>query len=323
MPKLKKKMKHFSKPKRALAGILKGAFGSVLANVLGFGLLIFINSGTRIPLDRMLLLEYLLFVAYALVAGVLISCGHTYFNKRFPINKTLSRRLTYEYLFMMGITLTCFLLIFVLPMRPLVGNIVSEQVLIIRLRQLYIFVVVLHSLVFFLQIGYILNGRLQKAEYDTQRLKKESMQEQFEALKNKVNPHFLFNSLNALSSLIYSDKDLAVRFVDELSSVYRYVLDHQDRELVKLRQELHFIGSYVFLLQTRYRASINILLAFTGEVEERYLPPLTLQLLIENAIRHNILSRDSPLSIEIRNEGGEYLYVKNSLQKKEIPETKD
>lgn len=134
---------------------------------------------------------------------------------------------------------------------------------------------------------------------EAERFKKESIRAQLESLKTQVNPHFLFNSLNTLSGLIDHDKDLSKEFVDDLSTVYRYVLQHKDEEIVCIETELDFIHSYSQLLKKRHGDRI----AFHFNVDKSDwscgIPPMTLQLLVENAAKHNIASRKKPLKIEV------------------------
>jgi Histidine kinase len=151
---------------------------------------------------------------------------------------------------------------------------------------------------------------------EAEQLKKANLQTQFESLKNQVNPHFLFNTINTLSSLIHEDKQRAGQFIDEMSNVYRYLLRNNEEELVSLSTELKFIQSYYHLLKTRYGNGIEMKLNIEGNPGNYLLPPLTLQLLVENAVKHNNVLKESPLVIEINNRDDGWLVVKNNLQKK-------
>jgi sensor histidine kinase YesM len=151
---------------------------------------------------------------------------------------------------------------------------------------------------------------------ETEKLKKANLQSQLEGLKQQVNPHFLFNSLNSLSSLIDEDPDRAEAFIDELSSVYRYLLQSNMAELTTLATELAFIRSYFHLQQTRYGSGLNLTINVDENCLDDQLPPLTLQLLVENAIKHNIVGADQPLHIEIRTDLTGRLVVSNNLQRK-------
>lgn len=141
------------------------------------------------------------------------------------------------------------------------------------------------------------------------------MQSQLESLKTQINPHFLFNNLNSLSSLITTDSEQAERFLDELSSVYRYLLQQNNRDLCPLTDEIQFIEAYFHLLKTRFGDGIFL----EADVDDTYLtyqiPPLTLQVLFENVIKHNVISLDNPLIIRLYTRNGR-LYVENNLQRK-------
>lgn len=154
------------------------------------------------------------------------------------------------------------------------------------------------------------------AMLETEQLKKNYLQSQLEGLKSQVNPHFLFNSLNSLSALIYTNPEKASDFVDEMSKVYRYLLRSNERWLIPLDAEIKFTHSFFHMLKTRYEEGIEL----TVGIEERYLeyllPPLTLQMLLENAVKHNVISRGMPLKIEIFTASPNALVVRNNIQKK-------
>jgi sensor histidine kinase YesM len=161
--------------------------------------------------------------------------------------------------------------------------------------------------------SFLLNWR--QAAIDSEKLQKEGMAAKYESLKNQVNPHFLFNSLNALTNLVYEDQDKAAKFIKQLSQVYRYVLDTRDKEVVTLEEESSFLNSYLFLQQIRFGDKLRLSIAI-DDVKTK-LPPLVLQMLIENAIKHNVISEDNPLSIRVYADG-EYLVVENNLQRKQV-----
>ena len=154
--------------------------------------------------------------------------------------------------------------------------------------------------------------------HEAERLKKENLQSQLDSLKAQINPHFLFNSLSTLSSLVAEDPKQAERFIEELASVYRYLLQTNDQSLTTLSDELGFIQAYFHLLQMRFGRSVELDIA----VDERYydflLPPLTLQLLVENAVKHNMALPHRPLLIKIYTDEALNLFVLNNLQKKTI-----
>lgn len=158
--------------------------------------------------------------------------------------------------------------------------------------------------------GFLLAWR--QASIDLERLRTEQVFTQFQSLKNQVNPHFLFNTLNALSSLVYEDQDKAVEFIKKLSEVYRYVLDKNDDEVVPIKDEVEFLKNFVFLQKIRF--SENLIFQLKGK-GEGYLPPLALQLLVENAIKHNVISENHPLTIQV-DIGEEFCSVRNNRKEK-------
>lgn len=148
-----------------------------------------------------------------------------------------------------------------------------------------------------------------------ERLEKEKALVQFDNLKNQLNPHFLFNAMTSLNSLIFENQTLASEFLQQLSKVYRYVLQNKDRNFVSLQTELDFIQNYVLLLQTRFESALSVNFDIRDDARQRAIVPVTLQILIENAIKHNIVDRKSPLTIDITNIGN-YLVISNNLQNK-------
>ncbi len=170
------------------------------------------------------------------------------------------------------------------------------------------------SLVF--HVIYI-NKKLQENKVKEQKIIAGNASAQFESLKNQIDPHFLFNSLNVLSSLIEENPDNAQRFTTSLSKIYRYVLDQKDKELVLLQEELDFAKTYMKLLMMRFENSLTYSLPKLPVDSEAKVVPLSLQLLLENTIKHNIVSDKQPLHISIEVEG-DYLSVSNNLQKKEV-----
>ena len=142
------------------------------------------------------------------------------------------------------------------------------------------------------------------------------MRYHYETLKNQLNPHFLFNSLNTLSSIIYHDVQQADKFIFKLSSVYRYILDQHESKLVSLDNELTFVRDFFFLQQLRDGDRIH--LEIEVDQPSRYqILPVSLQLLVENALKHNMATTEKPLNIKISMSGNQYLMVKNNRQPKQ------
>jgi len=149
-----------------------------------------------------------------------------------------------------------------------------------------------------------------------EKLKVEMLAYKYESLRNQINPHFLFNSLNVLSDLVYDDQAMAVKFIQQMSDLFRYVLDSREKELVPLKDELEFIHSFTFLLKTRFEDKLKIEIDVKASSDD-YIVPMTLQLLIENAVKHNEVSEAFPLTVSVR-KIADCLEVENNLQLKTV-----
>ena len=160
------------------------------------------------------------------------------------------------------------------------------------------------------------NSKFRNTMIEAERLKTISVEAQFEALRNQINPHFLFNSLNVLSEVVHQDADVASDFIKQLANVYRYLLYNQENKTVSLATEMDFIDAFVFLLKIRFDEQVVVNNdTATADREAFQLPPASVQLLVENAIKHNVTSRKRPLHIDIFIED-DYLVVQNVLQRK-------
>jgi two-component system LytT family sensor kinase len=151
--------------------------------------------------------------------------------------------------------------------------------------------------------------------HENELLQKLNLESEFDSLKNQVNPHFLFNSLNSLSSLIHENPRDAEIFLDKLSKVYRYILNNNRQNMIDLSTELRFLESYHHLLKTRYNNGLNLEIDI-DESKNYFLPPLTLQLLLENAVKHNVILKEKPLNVKVCHDGPHRIMVINNLQKK-------
>jgi two-component system, LytTR family, sensor kinase len=147
-------------------------------------------------------------------------------------------------------------------------------------------------------------------------IEKMQLRQEFDNLKEKVNPHFLFNSFNTLSSLISEDKQQAEKFLDELSKVYRYLLRNNESGMSTVDQETRFIRSYARLLETRYGDGFKMEIRIDNACKEKEIPSLTLQLLVENAVKHNIINKNHPVRVVIYSTADGYLVIENNLNKK-------
>lgn len=179
------------------------------------------------------------------------------------------------------------------------------------------FLGILTGLVFVQMVANSLTiARLTQKWIDTQdemaEIKQEKLNMDYNSLQDQLNPHFLFNNLSVLKSLITYDQDAALDFTENFTDVYRYVLQSKDKRLVKLSEELEFVDSYIGLHKERLGDGIEVKSVIDKNALDKDIAPLTMQLLIENAIKHNVTSRETPLQIEINTEDG-YVMVANTL----------
>jgi two-component system LytT family sensor kinase len=162
-------------------------------------------------------------------------------------------------------------------------------------------------------------------EYKTKLLEAEELKRmttlaELQLVKSQINPHFLFNNLNVLSALVMKNNSEANRFIEEFSKVFRYILNNHDKELVDVRTELNYIKPYIFLLQKRFAEGLHIEVNIPEEKERFYIIPASLQMLIENAIKHNVVSKSRPLYIDVHVNGNNTIIVSNNLQPRETVE---
>lgn len=165
------------------------------------------------------------------------------------------------------------------------------------------------------------NQQLQELRLNAEQLKREATQAQLVALKNQVNPHFLFNSLSILSALVEIDAKLSVQFIDRLAKAFRYVLEQRESDKVSLATELKFLDAYKFLLNIRFDGKVKVQQTVNAEQAGQVsIAPLTLQLLLENAVKHNQMSEEQPLTVSIYVEGDQ-LIISNPLQLRTNPQS--
>ncbi len=161
-------------------------------------------------------------------------------------------------------------------------------------------------------------SQLKKAQAETENFKKITYQAKLQAIRNQINPHFLFNNLNVLSALITKDTETSIEFVRQFAKVYRYVLKSNEKEIIELATELDFIESYTYLLKKRFGTGLKISVKVDESLRHRYIVPMALQMLIENAIKHNVISSQNPLYIDIFNTDDEKLIIQNNLQVRRV-----
>jgi two-component system LytT family sensor kinase len=238
-----------------------------------------------------------------------------YFRKKFPAFHDVKKRLFYQ-----SVVVLTYTAVMAVPLKRTDGFFTpSFSDVIVHPSYLKSFVACMFATVAITAIyeaAYFIH-RWKLSIADTEKLKQQNTQSQLEALRNQINPHFLFNSLNTLASLIPEDPKNAIEFVHKLSHVYRSVLDLKEKTIVTLEEELAYLDNYIYLLKTRFGENIQFDIDIHHACRTCYLVPLSLQMLLENAIKHNIVSQKRPLIVSIRNEGEQMLIIRNNLQLKE------
>lgn len=161
-------------------------------------------------------------------------------------------------------------------------------------------------------------SKLKSSIQEQEQVKSAHVQSQLDGLRNQVNPHFLFNSLNTLNHIVeYEDKAMAKNFINQLSKVYRYILDSREEPTIDLAEEIEFIHAYISIQKERFLDNLNVKINIPQKFFHKKIIPLSLQLLIENAIKHNVISTKKPLTITIEiDEKTQLVRVTNNLQKK-------
>lgn len=242
--------------------------------------------------------------------------GNSYFNslldKKYSWTKHLFKRTLYGTLVIIGYSVVAYLAVQAIMYLLVYGSLPGDM-LAWSLRTSYIAVLISFMIsLIFAAVGFFRNWK--ESLLEAERFRTEMLMYKYESLQNQINPHFLFNSFNVLSDLVYEDQGKAVDFIRQLSQLFRYVLDSRDRELVPIREELDFIRAYSYLLKTRFEEKLYIRVEVEAK-EHELIVPMTLQLLVENCVKHNEISAAQPLRIRI-SRNGEYLTVENNLQPK-------
>ena len=235
-------------------------------------------------------------------------------NQRFPFERGVSKRIVIQLLGGWTVVKTVLFLCSLL----IIHCIIPSLTLSLNRLTLITFSVAIFLVNVVISLGFIASHFFQQWQTNAvraARLEKEKAQVQFDNLTNQLNPHFLFNSLSSLDSLIEENPALARRFLQQLSKVYRYVLQHKNKELVSLETELNFIKNYVLLLQTRFDGTFRLSCRISPDALDRQIVPVTLQILIENAIKHNVISEASPLTVHLTADR-DFLTVSNPIQRK-------
>ncbi len=272
--------------------------------------------GDQLKLDNHLFVRFLYTMLYGISLYYANGLVFDYIDTYFKDNRFAPKRI------IIGFLASFFVSIFVIFLLRIFEDIIIEnQTFEIFLRNEkpanYLFAIIITFVITLALHTFHFYKAYQENRVKEQKIIAGTASAKFESLKNQIDPHFLFNSLNVLSSLIEENPENAQKFTTSLSKIYRYVLEQKDKELVTVQEELLFAKTYMNLLKMRFENSITFELPENFDNPEAKVVPLSLQLLLENTIKHNIVSEKKPLHIKIFVKDN-YLVVQNDLQKKEV-----
>ena len=260
------------------------------------------------------------FTGVSFIYAFVLTCVNAYYNqyisKIYSWDKQTQKRLWYGALGSIVLTVFAFAVVRWFTEVVLFGMDFNKFIATEKAEYYVIALVITLIVSLFLHVFYFYKA-LQDTKVKEQKIIAGSASAKFDALKNQLDPHFLFNSLNVLTSLIEEDPIQAQKFTTSLSKVYRYVLEQKSKNLISVDEELQFARTYVRLLKMRFEDSIIFEIPDKALNPEAKIVPLSLQLLLENAVKHNVVTASKPLHIKIYEED-DYLYVTNNLQEKQV-----
>ncbi|HZH70330.1 MAG TPA: 2TM domain-containing protein [Flavobacteriaceae bacterium] len=299
------------------------AFRKIIAVGIAIGIILFIIgnvyrliSGYAFPEKRILVIELAIYILYSLPLCVVNSGYFTYINERVSWGNKHLMRLATGFLGSVMLTISTLFVIRVVHLVGINGMSFAEYFQNENLQFYFIALLITLVISLFFHAFYFYK-MLQEKKVKEQKIIAGTASAKFESLKNQIDPHFLFNSLNVLTALIDEDPERAQRFTTSLSKIYRYVLEQKDKELVSVEEELDFAATYMDLLKMRFENSVFYEIPQKVSNPETKVVPLSLQLLLENTVKHNVVSEKKPLYIRIY-EDDKFLVIENDLQKKQI-----
>lgn len=286
---------------------------------LGVFTFIFYSETSTWPDIQFHWLDYLVVMILGNAGGAAVYLLSVKLNKYLPWNKNRPLRFVVDVLsgliifLILSLVFVNFYLEIVIPLDDLSTFWVNYWDGALKLGILLLVLLYGYSLVSFSVYSY---NHYAYTQIEIVRIEKDQLNLQFEALKSQLSPHFLFNALNTISSLIYRDINISERFIRKLADTYHYILKTDDLKLIELSEEIGMVESYYFMQQIKYEDFINLEIRISKDLMNTLIPPLTIQMLLENAFKHNLISEKEKLDIEIFNEGEKYLVVKNNYLKK-------
>lgn len=310
---------------------LKQLLRSFAIGIIIFFIVVLINIiyGGKLEFNRQLGIQFLYTMLYSVTLGIANNLVFVFWDKKFIAERFSAKRILVGFASSFVVTLFIIFLLQIFINVVIEGN-TFQTYWADEKPANYVFATVMTFIVLLCFYTFYIYKAYNENKVKEQKVIAGTASAQFESLKNQIDPHFLFNSLNVLSSLIEENPDNAQRFTTSLSKIYRYVLEQKDKELVPVEEELAFAKTYMNLLKMRFENSISYEVPAEGDwsasatadrsslaMTEAKVVPLSLQLLLENTIKHNVVSEKKPLHIKIYIENN-YLIVANNLQKKEV-----
>ncbi|WP_406683049.1 2TM domain-containing protein [Seonamhaeicola sp. MEBiC1930] len=300
-----------------MARSLKKNIGLAFAiGIIVFVIGSFLSNGFQYKSTEELVISFILYQLYSFVIGFSNEFFFHYMELRSWKRSETIKRVVLGILGATLITLLCLFLLNMLVALTLNGVTFKEFIATQSFKQYRFGIWITLSILTVFHVIYFYN-KYQQNKIKEQKVIAGTASAKFDALKNQLDPHFLFNSLNVLTSLIDENPENAQDFTTSLSKVYRYVLEQKNKELVSVDEELQFAKTYMSLIKMRFEDSIVFTSPDSARNPESKVVPLSLQLLLENAVKHNMVTPNKPLHIEIYEDDG-YLVVENNLQPKQI-----
>lgn len=246
-----------------------------------------------------------------IITSYLIHVSSIFLDKKNPWQKSVSNRLSVGILVHFSIA---FLFVFALLFgyEKWISNTIFNKSLYIKLAILLFIIVLIYEIIYFALYSYYSYATVQ---IETVKQERKQIELQLNALKSQLSPHFLFNGLNTVSSLVFKDENKAENFIRKLAKMYDYTLKSYDTKLISVAKELEFVNSYLYLVKTRFDKKIDCTIEIADELLNTKIPPLTLQMLVENAVKHNVLTDENPLTISISSDEKQFIIHNNITQK--------
>lgn len=292
--------------------VKKHFFIIFLGALLGFSIAYYILTGDSSKPESPSVLHYVLTSFLGVIISYFLYLSSKLLDKWYAFQKNAGVRLfigiSLHFLISYSLLYLC-LILYSKAFEDVLNFSVVYNDILIKAGILFFITILLFEIIYFVFYSYNSYTTFQIASVKQER---KQIELQLKALKSQLSPHFLFNSLNTISSLIYKDVSKAGVFIRKLAKLYQYTLDSYDVKLVRLEEELAFTNSYLYLIKTRFQDSFQCQLSIQEEIYSTKIPPLALQMLIENAVKHNQLTKENPLSIDVKQEG-DYISITNNI----------